>query len=942
MSALRLALLGPAVVERDGQPVTFDTRKALALLALLAVNPGEQSRPRLALTLWPDSDDVKARAALRRTISVTAAAMAGAVVVTRHAVRLDPRLIQVDIHDFERLIASPDRVDLERAVRLYRDDFLTGFGLRDSAEFDDWQAETAERFRRLLGTALETLVRLRAAGGDFPAALDHARRWLSIDPLHEPAHQELIRLYGWTGQRSAALKQYRACVGVLDQELGVAPLPRTTELYEEVLAGPLTTVGPEVGPAVAVEPAPGRPRLQATVAPPFVDREEELRVLLDAWRAVGAQGQLVALSGEPGSGKTSLISRFCQFAAREEATVVVARGHEGEAGVPYITIGDLLRAIAAIHPEVVDLLPRSVAVEVGRLVSELAPGEWSLTPAVAGPAGLGRLFAAIAATLRAAFAQAGGVVVLEDLQDVDPRSLDVLSYLVRRLPELPLLLVVSWSAQNAERIRAVRAAVAEAAEEGRARLIELQPFGEAQVRELLGVIGAPIDDLGRLLDETRGLPLLVRAYGDALIQGEDSTGLPASAREVLSRRLRSVGQPAAQLISAAAVLGRGFDTDLLRAVSGRGESEVVDGLEAAVANGLLAENPGGQTSCELTYDFPYEALRRVAYDTTSAARRRLVHGRAADVLVRRFERDPVSVRAATVAGHLQRAGREAEATEWWWLAAERARTLYAHAEALAHISQARALGYPEVPALLASGDVLVALGRYGEALEAFEAAASRLDTDDLALAEVEHRLADVNHRLGEWALAGSHLHTARDLLPKEDKTRRARLEGDLALVAYRRADFAEAATLGGAAWKLAQQTHDGRALAQATNVLGVLAARAGERREAESLLRQSLEHALTLGDPGAAVAALNNLARLLAEQGRLEEALVEAERALELGQEHGDRHRVAALHTNLADILQASGQREAALEHLKESARLFVGVNAGGPIRPEIWALVEW
>jgi tetratricopeptide (TPR) repeat protein len=90
------------------------------------------------------------------------------------------------------------------------------------------------------------------------------------------------------------------------------------------------------------------------------------------------------------------------------------------------------------------------------------------------------------------------------------------------------------------------------------------------------------------------------------------------------------------------------------------------------------------------------------------------------------------------------------------------------------------------------------------------------------------------------------------------------------------------------------------------------------------------------------VAALNNLARLLAEQGRLEEALVEAERALELGQEHGDLHRVAALHTNLADILQASGQRDAALEHLKESARLFVGVNAGGPIRPEIWALVEW
>ncbi|MGC1183909.1 MAG: tetratricopeptide repeat protein [Candidatus Dormiibacterota bacterium] len=942
MSELRLGLLGPPVVEREGRPVTFDTRKALALLALLAVNGGEQSRTRLASTLWPDSDDFKARAALRRTISVTAAAMGGALVVSRQSVRLDPMVVQVDVHDFARLVASQDGAALERAVRLYRDDFMSGFGLRDSADFDDWQAETSEHFRQLLSSALETLVRLRAAAGDLPAALDHARRWLSLDPLHEPAHQELIRLYGWMGQRSAALKQYRACVGVLDQELGVAPLPRTTELYEEVLAGSPALAHPELSATPALSAEPARREGRATAVPPFVDRVAELAALLTSWRRVGAAGQLVALSGEPGSGKTFLISRFCQSVAQEGGTVVVARGHDGESGVPYIVLADLLRAAAAAHPRLAQVLPRSVALEVGRLVPQLAPPDRDATSAVAGPAGLTRLFAAIAATLRVAFPPTGGVVVLEDLQAVDPRSLDVLTYLVHRLFELPLLLLVSWSAENAERIRGLRVAVAEAVDEGRAEVIELQPFGEEQVQELFGAIGAPIDDLPRLVDETRGLPLLVRAYGDALIQGDGSAGLPASARDVLSRRLTAVGQPAAQLVSAAAVLGRGFDADLLRAVSGRGENEVVDGLESALARGLLVEGTAGPVSRGPTYDFPYEALRRVAYDSTSAARRRLVHGRAADVLMRRFERDPGSIRAATVADHLQRAGRETEATEWWWLAAERARTLYAHAEALAHISQARALGYPELPALLASGDVLVTLGRYGEALESFEAAAARVEPDDPALAEIEHRLADVNHRLGEWALAASHLRAADELLPEGDKTRRARLEGDQALVAYRRGDLAEAAKLGEGALKLAGQIEDGRALAQATNVLGVLAARAGDPTGAESLLRQSLEHALELGDPGPAVAALNNLSRLLAEQGRREEARDASERALELGKEQGDRHRVAALHTNLADILQASGQHDAALEHLKESARLFAGVDSAGPIRPEIWALVEW
>jgi DNA-binding SARP family transcriptional activator/tetratricopeptide (TPR) repeat protein len=940
---LRLALLGRPVVERDEAPVSFDTRKALALLALLAVSGREQSRQRLAAMLWPDSDDFKARAALRRTISVAAGAIGASLVVSRQAVRLDPAAVQVDIIDFERLLSAGDTDSLERAVRLYRDDFLAGFGLRDSPEFDDWQEQTSERFRQRLGAALEQLVRTWVADGDLSRALDHARRWLSLDPLHEPAHQALIRLYAWTGQRSSAVKQYRACVGVLDRELGVAPLPPTTELYEEVLAGALT-------PAVPADPtrppdafsSESAPAAGAAAGPPFVDRVAELAALVNCWQSVGPQGRLVALVGEPGSGKSSLLTRFRHAVEGGGVPVLAARGHEGEAGLPYIAVADLLRAAAAIWPDLADRLPRQMAMEVGRLAPELAPSGRASPPALDSPAGLARLYSAIAATLRAVFADAPGVVALEDLQWADERSLDVLAYLMRRLPELPLLLVVSWSPENAERLRVVLTALAEATDSGLGQVITLEPFGPDEIRDLLEAIGAPVTDLERLLDETRGLPLLVRAYGDALVQGGAEAGPPASARELLSRRLTAVGQPTAQLISAAAVLGRGFDADLLRAVSGRGEGEVVDGLEAALAHALLVEAPSREAAGAPSYDFPYEALRRVAYDATSLARRRLVHGRAADVLVRRHERDPSSIRAATVAHHLQQAGRESEATQWWWAAAERSRSVYAHAEALACINQALALGYPEGPALVASGDVLTALGRYGEALQAFEAAAARLDADDLGLAEVEHKLAELHHRLGEWALSASHLHTARDLLPDGQLSRRARLEADLALVAYRRGDFGDAAVLGKEALTLSRQADDPSALAQATNVLGVLAARSGEPAAAELLLRESLEHARRIADPGAAVAAGNNLSRLLGEAGRLDEALAEAAQALQLGSEHGDQHRVAALHTNLADLLHASGQHDAALEHVKQSARLFAAVDAGGPIRPEIWALVEW
>src|SRR5215470_8862892 len=73
---LSVALLGSPAVRRDGVPVMFDTRKATALLAVLAVTGQEQTRERLAALLWPESDETRARGSLRRTLSVTSAVMA--------------------------------------------------------------------------------------------------------------------------------------------------------------------------------------------------------------------------------------------------------------------------------------------------------------------------------------------------------------------------------------------------------------------------------------------------------------------------------------------------------------------------------------------------------------------------------------------------------------------------------------------------------------------------------------------------------------------------------------------------------------------------------------------------------------------------------------------------------------------------------------------------
>jgi tetratricopeptide (TPR) repeat protein len=239
--------------------------------------------------------------------------------------------------------------------------------------------------------------------------------------------------------------------------------------------------------------------------------------------------------------------------------------------------------------------------------------------------------------------------------------------------------------------------------------------------------------------------------------------------------------------------------------------------------------------------------------------------------------------------------------------------------------------------------VLISLGRYTEALAEFETAAAIVpDGDRAQLPVIEHKLAEIQHRLGNWDLAAAHLTAVQDLLAPDRPGLRARAYADQALVAYRAGDGEAAAALGAAALTAATDAGDEGASAQALNVLGMVAASDGRVADAERYLRASLTRAQELAESGTVVAALNNLGRLLADAGRADEALVVAEEALAAGSHLGDQHRLAALHTNLADLLHAAGRQDEAMSHLKEAARRFAAVDAGSPLRPEIWTLVEW
>jgi len=249
---LRILLLGAPIITVGRTAIETDTKKATALLAYLAVSEQPQRRATLAALLWPDNDEQKARGALRRTLSVLRSALGDRWLETDgDTIDLGRTDLQVDVHAFRRAIADGR---LEEAAQLYRGDLLEGFSLRDSPPFDDWHAAQADALRSDHADVLSRLSHAAEQKGDLATALGYAKRRLAVDPLHEPAHRELMRIYAATGDRSGALRQYRECARLLDRELGVAPAEETRALHDAIEAGTLDDreAPPEVATASAI------------------------------------------------------------------------------------------------------------------------------------------------------------------------------------------------------------------------------------------------------------------------------------------------------------------------------------------------------------------------------------------------------------------------------------------------------------------------------------------------------------------------------------------------------------------------------------------------------------------------------------------------------------------------------------------------------------------
>lgn len=986
-SLLELKLFGAPRLLLDKREILFQRRQPLAIMAVLALSERPVNRDELTYLLWPDSPQTVVRQRLRRSLSQLrqsvepwADRLLTSVGASGHLLHFDPNACHVDARTFLHLsgqareLPNPDGLHAaEQATRLYAGPLLSGLELDTSPEFEQWLLRQRERFERIQLDMWRCIVDGYTYIGDFTRAIAAAEHALSMDALSEELHRKMMWLYAKTGRRGDAIRQFAHCASLLEHELGIEPDADTAALYRATLDDRVDEAQSLAFRAHPSE-APSSIALSATrstlaiLCPP--DHAPLCDELVAAVHQALTGATLVAcIQGPAGTGKSRLVRKALERIRQTLPDVLVWSAGARKTGhaLPFGLVADLFDAalrerlsrprvqvgsdalpVDLRMTEAVRLLPELRAVFPHLLPLQPQSGNESASHHLARR----RLLQALPRALRALKGDDPTVIILEDLDQADPPSIEAIGWLMRALPDTHLALVITC--------RITDGALAEMLDvpliRDMVRIWTIPAFDQAMVPHLAENAGLPVMLAETIWRQAHGAPLATREmlYAATLSAGPaGESRIPSSLHEALLTHLRSLDSTTCQVLEAVAILTAGSAL-WIQHLSGRTGEEVEHACERLTDHDWLA-------MVGAWYAIAHPEVHAVVLENLSPIRRQRLHRQAA-TLLRQHNADP-----ARIAYHLDAADQPDEAAAMWLQAARRARSLYARDAALVAIQHGLRLAtdrrtqfdlLSEQEAILHDHGLraeqetaLAALeglieqspdrpewraevyrrrGRYaltrnawGEAVDALRrAAALTLHHDDEILCLLARALTHAQ----QWDEAGDMVQRVLSLAQQRND-RDALVRGWLTYAdveqGRERFDAAENA--------LKQAVHlAGRASPMLPNLMLALGNLVGVRNDFDSALMYAQEARRLFaqrGLPDSEAAASVLAARMLARLGRLDEALMAYQSAYAGYAALDLRQGMAASRVNACVLALRMGEFEQGARTAQEAYDLFRSIN---------------
>ena len=876
--SIKIHLLGSFHLVFDGKPVKgLDSPRLQSFLSYLLIHrEAPQPRQQLAFLFWPDSNESQARTNLRNMLFKLREAFPEVddfLEINQQTLWWKPDPIyQLDVDRFQSAVDQTDRTGSGKDQKAHRDALIAATELYTGdllpSCYDDWIQPERERLRQAYLSLVEELSGIQEAEGNLNDAILQSRKLLRLDPLSESYYQQLIRLYAAKGDKARAVRTYHQCVEVLERELGLDPTGKTQRLYRELMARD----------AVTVEP----PRVTEKQAR-LVGREKAWNKFQAAWLGFSSGTHLAVIMGEAGIGKTYLVEEFTRWARKGKITCLKSRSYPTEDELAYTPVTGLLRNEAVLKQ--FSRLEETHLVELARMLPELR----TRYPDLPDPDRLseswkrGRLFEA--STLALVGVDHKLVIILDDLQWCDRETLDWLRFLLEYDTDRKVMIIANVRTEDLLAESPLIPFFAEMGGKGKITEILLERLSLQDTHQLASDLwGDELEERAafRLYQETEGNPLFVaemvragylKEFGD----GSDLSRMPPKVQAVIETRLNALSPETRELASLAASVGRGFDFELILHTGEHREAELLRGLDELWSRRLIRDED------EAGYNFSHDKFREVLYGEISPHRKTHYHKKIARAL-EEIHQDQLEVISPQLAYQFKLAGDKNKALEYYLMAGDQARLVFAQEEALEYYQAVADIGFKkddpkQITLYSGMGKTLLRLTRYDESIETYQ-----------KMSRAAQSLGDPEQEAQAW-LAMATVHD-------------------------RQGNFNQALENTAKAEEIAQNCDCPREAANALLMKGQQLYRLGNVDQAEPLLLEALQmHQKNADRPG--IGRCHNLLGLIADvRGDFQTAIERKQQAIDLFRETNntmDRWWIGNITCNLANTASHKGEYQKAI-----------------------------
>jgi DNA-binding SARP family transcriptional activator len=879
---LEFTILGPLSVRGSEGDIDVRGHRIRPLLARLLVADGQRVSVDLLIDeLWGDSATDRTPSTLQSHISTLRRLVGvdrlrfvdGAYELRLAEGELDATSAAVESSDGRRAFQAGEL--RKAATLLYRAlDRWYGEPLEDFAG-SAWAVLEVSRLKELHTATLEVLHDVLLAQGEAQEVAQRAEQAVVLDPLRERLTAQLMLALYRCGRQADALKAFGNLRHRLDEELGLEPTRELFELEASILqqARELDWVVSESASRSArSEILKSVKQIQFPQEPGstfFVGRESERQLLRSALKSAQqtARPTSVLLGGEPGVGKTSLALTMAREAHDSGANVLY--GHcDRDLGPPFQPWREVMGQLMSSPSPALD----AVLQRFHPVLGPLGLVDPANTETTAPDVDAYVLFGAVIELLRVAADERDLVLVLDDFQDADAQSIQILRKILMDRHSFVVLVLVTFRDSEVARASPFATLLADLRRIDTTERIVLKGLNDLELFSLLELeAGHRLDDgaiplRDTLLAETNGNPFFVGELlrhlveTGALVQGADGRWgtepgaiyreLPASLSEVIGERVARLGPWAVHTLSVAAVVGRNFELDVLALSTGEDPLELLGQLEVAMGASLVIDLGSGH------FSFTHALVDRALYNELGPTRRALVHAQVATALEDIRGGDPT--RSAEIALHWMRATLPRDANKA--LAASKA----AADHALNNLAPSEAMRW------------------YQEALDLID---EQHVPDERQRCEVLTGLGDAQRQIGDPAHRSTLLSAARRAIDLDDSALLVR-----AVLSNTRGFFAEAGHIDAERISVLEhaaiRTTNERSRERA-RVLALLAAEltfSTDRLRRRELADEALEIARECGDSATLVQVLNLRTAAIQDPDTADEVLANTAEALLLAE----------------------------------------------------------